>query len=371
LKRPEGQIDFESTFARSPLVEARAPGRVNLIGEHTDYNGGFVLPIATPQSTRVSLAPRSDRVVRVRSVDMEGEEASYSLGAEARRGHWIDYVQGVTAALRWAGVEVGGFDALVESDVPVGAGLSSSAAIEVATLRALREAFGLDLDDVKIALLAQRGENDLVGAPVGVMDPMACSLADTSSALFLDARSLAYELIPFPAAAGLCVIDSGITHDHTAGEYGLRRAECERAAELLGVPQLRDLCLSDLPRAAALPEPLGRRVRHVVSENDRVLKARDALRSGDLSALGSLFDASHRSMRDDYEVSTPEIDVLVEIAQSLPAVYGARLTGGGFGGCVVVLAARAEARAVAERASSEYAARTGRRGTALLPPPAP
>ncbi len=275
IGKARGQTDFQSTFARSPLVEARAPGRVNLIGEHTDYNGGFVLPIATPQSTRVSLAPRSDRVARVRSVEMDGEEASYSLGMEARRGHWIDYVQGVTAALRWAGVEVGGFDALVASDIPVGAGLSSSAAIEVATLRALREAFGLDLDDVRLALLAQRGENDVVGAPVGVMDPMACSLADTSSALFLDARSLAYELVPFPAAAGLCVIDSGITHDHAGGEYRLRRAECERAAELLGLPQLRDLPLSELPRAAALPEPLGRRVRHVVSENDRVLQARE------------------------------------------------------------------------------------------------
>ena len=306
--------------------------------------------------------------MRVLSADMGGEEASYALGQEARRGHWIDYVQGVTAALRWGGFEIGGFDALVVSDVPVGAGLSSSAAIEVATLRALREAFGLQLDDVRLALLAQRGENDLVGAPVGVMDPMASSLADTSSALFLDARSLAFELVPFPAAAGLAVIDSGITHDHAGGEYRLRRAECEEAALLLGVPQLRDLPFFDLPRAQALPEPLGRRVRHVVSENERVLLARDALRAGDLPALGDLFDASHRSMRDDYEVSTPEIDVLVDTARSLPGVHGARLTGGGFGGCVIVLTDRDRARAAAEDAARQYRARTGRAGAVLLPP---
>ena len=370
MDRPEGQTGHEPGSGRAAAVEARAPGRVNIIGEHTDYNDGFVLPIATPQTTRVALAPRGDRTVIVQSSTMGNETATYALGQEARRGHWIDYIQGVTAALRWRGLEIAGFDATIESTVPVGGGLSSSAALEVAALRALRAAFDLPVSDVEIALLAQRGENEVVGAPVGVMDPMASSLAGTETALFLDARSLSYELVPLPAAAGLAVIDSGITHDHAAGEYRVRREECERAAALLGVSSLRDLTVSDLPGVDALPSPLGRRVRHVVRENERVLAAVSALRAGDLPALGELMSGSHASMRDDYEVSLPEIDALVEAACALPEVYGARLTGGGFGGSVVVLSDRSSARSVADRVAARWTrGRGGHVATVLMPPP--
>jgi galactokinase len=365
---------FTELFGRPPETAARAPGRVNLIGEHTDYNGGYVLPMATPQETRIELARRPDREVRVHSnnIGHEARPESYWLGKEARRGQWIDYVQGVTAALAGAGLQPSGFEALIASDVPLGSGLSSSAALEVALLRALRSAFAWTLGDVELALLAQRAENGFVGAPVGVMDPMAVSLADVRNALFLDTRSLAYELVPFPPGADLVILHSGIAHDNARGDYRTRRAECERAAELFGVPQLRDLSPADLPRIEQLPEPLGRRARHVVTENARVLAAVRAMRAGDVGSLGELFYESHRSMRDDFEVSIPEIDLLVDLARKDPAAYGARLTGGGFGGSVVMLAKPGSGRAMAERIARVYRARTGISASVLLPPePAP
>jgi galactokinase len=374
--RPSPALDpaagFQAHFGRAPLLTASAPGRVNLIGEHTDYNGGFVLPTAIPQRTHVALTPRGDSRVRVASANVPGPNGAqtYVLGAETVGRGWLDYVQGITAALRIAGHEIGGFDAYVGSMVPLGSGLSSSAALEVALLRALREAFGLALDDVALALCGQRAENDFVGARVGIMDQMAASLADAGTALFLDTRSLGYERLPLPAAADLMVVDSGVKHAHAAGGYNVRRMECERACALLGVAQLRDVGLADLPRVAALPAPLDRRARHVVTENARVLEAMAALRAGDLAALGALFAASHASQRDDYEVSIPEIDRLVAIATREPAVYGARLTGGGFGGSVVMLARAGAGRAAAERIAAAYAAATGRTPMILLPPAA-
>jgi len=362
---------FRARFGRAPRLVASAPGRVNLIGEHTDYNGGFVLPAAIPQRTGVALAPRDDAWVRVASANVgpaAGGE-TYRLGAEAPGRGWLDYVQGITVALRAAGHAVGGFDAYVASTVPLGSGLSSSAALEVALLRALRAAFALPLDDGVLARLGQRAENDFVGARVGIMDQMAASLADVDTALFLDTRSLAYERVPLPAAAELVVVDSGVKHAHTTGDYNMRRAECERACALLGVPQLRDVGLADLDRLAALPAPLDRRARHVVTENARVLAAVGALKAGDLHALGELFAASHASQRDDYAVSVPETDLLVALAAREPAIYGARLTGGGFGGAVVMLARAGAGRAAAERVAAAYAAETGRAPTILLPPP--
>lgn len=346
-------------------VRADAPGRVNLIGEHTDYSHGFVLPAAIPQRTRVLLAPRADIVVRVASHEI-GEAAAYALGEERRSGRWLDYVQGVTWALREAGHAIWGFDAAIASDVPMGSGLASSAALEVALLRALRAAFGLDLDDVRLALLAQRAESAFVGARVGVMDQMAASLADDRTALFLDTRSLAWERVPLPRGAELVVIDSGVRHDHAAGGYNVRRSECERAATLLGVASLRDAGPDDVARAA-LPDPLSRRARHVVTENARVLEALAAMRAGDLARLGALFDASHESLRDDFEVSVPETDLLVDLARREPEVFGARLTGGGFGGSVVILARTGAGREVAVRVSRGYASHTGTAATTLVP----
>ncbi|MEO8191351.1 MAG: galactokinase [Acidobacteriota bacterium] len=334
-----GSPGFREVFGREPDAAADAPGRVNLIGEHTDYNGGFVLPTAIPQKTRAEIGRRSDRRVRAGSAEVDGGGFSeYHLGQEARRGAWIDYVQGVTAELQRQGLALPGFDLWLRSTVPVGSGLSSSAALEVSVLRALRELAGLSLDDVAIALAGQRAENDLVGAPVGVMDQMASSLAEVGVALFLDTRTLLTERIPISRTAELFVIDSGVRHDHAAGDYRKRRAECEQAARRLGVPELRDFPADRRGELEALPEPLRRRARHVVTENARVIEAVAALKTEDLRGLGRLFNSSHDSERDDFEVSVPAVDAIVNAARGEVGVYGARLTGGGFGGSVVVLA---------------------------------
>jgi galactokinase len=365
------KTSFVDLFGRSPEVRADAPGRVNLIGEHTDYSGGFVLPLAIPQRTRVELAKREEPRVRAWSANFApiepGEIEEYRLGEEEPGHGWIDYVQGITEVLRNEGYVLGGFDLRVESDVPPGSGLSSSAALEVAVLRALREVFHLDLDDVHLALAGQKAENDFVGAPVGIMDQMASNLADETTALFLDTRSLHYEKVPLPAEAELLVIDSGISHRHSTGEYRTRRRECEAAAELLGVPQLRDLGLQDLWRLGTLPEPLDRRARHVITENARVRSAVAALRERDLPRLGKLLDASHESLRNDFEVSLPEIDRLVELAKTEPDVYGARLTGGGFGGSIVAVTRRGAARTAGERTAKRYSEEIGKKATVLVP----
>jgi galactokinase len=289
------------------------------------------------------------------------EPTTYELGREAKRGAWIDYVMGTTAAPAAAGHAIRGFDAVIASNVPIGAGLSSSAALEVALLRALREAFALDLDDVTLAKIGRAAETDFVGAPIGIMDPMAASLADASTALFVDTRTLAFSRFPLPDESEIVVVDSGIAHDHATGEYATRRAECQRAMDLLGVESLRDVI--DPARIDELPEPLRRRARHVVSENARVLEAVECLKTADLDRLGRLLDASHASLRDDFEVSVPAVDRLVEIAQNDPDVFGARMTGGGFGGAIVAFARRGRGRAAAERIVSAY----GPESRALVP----
>jgi galactokinase len=344
---------------------------VNLIGEHTDYNDGYVLPIATPQRTTVHVAARSDRLVRISSANLPPDQATgeYELGEERRRGSWIDYVQGVTKALHDAGCAVSGFDGRIESDVPLGAGLSSSASLEVALVRALTLAFNLRLDEIETARVGHVAETSFVGVPVGIMDQMAASLATADAALFLDTRSLAFERIPLPHSAELMVINSGITHSHASGEYRIRRAECAEAARLLGVSALRDVDPAQLG-TMALPSPLDRRVRHVVTENARVVAMRDALITGDVAEGGRLMNASHDSMRDDFEVSAPAIDRLVELACDQPPVFGARLTGGGFGGCIVALVRSGQGRITAARIVETYAQRSGRTATIMIPPPA-
>jgi len=357
--------DFHALFGRAPSVTESAPGRVNLIGEHTDYNGGFVLPVPLPQRTVVELAPRADRTVRAWSA-ATSERLEYVAGAETAGRGWLDYVQGITATLTGAGHALAGFDLRITSDLPIGAGVSSSAALEIALLRALRAAFDLPLDDLALALVAQGAENAFVGARTGVMDPMAASLGVPGTALFIDTLSLAHESVPLPDGVELVVVESGVSHAHAGGEYNVRREECEEACRLVGVPHLRALAPSDLSRLS-LREPLGRRVRHVVTENARVLAAVEALRTGDGGTLGTLLAASHASLRDDYAVSTPDVDTLVEIAQADTDVLGARLTGGGFGGAVVILARATWGSAVAARVARAYAARTRRRPTVLLP----
>jgi galactokinase len=342
---------------------------VNLIGEHTDYNAGFVLPVANPQRTTVEVAARDDGRVHGWSSQVDEGIGDYRLGGEVRQGDWLDYVRGVTAELRRDGHALRGFDLRVDSTVPMGSGLASSAALEIAVLRALRTLFGLALDDLAMALLAQRAENGLVGAPVGIMDQMAATFADERAALFLDTRSLAYERVSLPSDVELLVIDSGIRHQHAGGEYRARRAQCERACQLLGVEQLRDLSDDDLPRISMLSDPLGRRVRHVVTENQRVLDAREALLRGDLERLGALLRDGHKSLRDDFEVSTPEVDLLVEIANEADGVYGARMTGGGFGGAIVALARPDVSHEAAAKIVRAYSSETGRMGRVISPFP--
>ena len=346
------------------MARADAPGRVNLIGEHTDYNDGLVLPTAIPQRTYVEVTPRTDDRVAVSS---EGyPRVAYRLGAERRSGDWADHVRGVTWALVDSGVDIGGFDARIRSDVPAGAGLSSSAALEVALLRALRDAFSLALDDVPLALLAHRAESDFVGARVGTMDHLAASLAHEREALLIDTRSLAIERVPLPADCGLIVIDSGIAHANVTGGYQARRDECEAAARAMGVGVLREATDAHVAGLASREPVLARRAHHVLSENARVRAFVAALRRADLARCGILLDASHASLRDDFQVSLPEIDDLVALLRTEAGVHGARLVGGGFGGSVLALATRATADAAARRAAERYAASTGRIPRVLL-----
>jgi galactokinase len=357
---------FRGFFGRDPDAIASAPGRVNLIGEHTDYNGGAVLPTVVPQRTTVALARRADRRLVVRTT-LRDACGTFALGDEARRRDWLDYVQGCTWALGEAGHEVPGADVAVASTLPAGSGLSSSAALEVALLRALRELAYLPLDDLALARLAHRAESGFVGAPVGIMDQMAVSLADETTALWLDTRTLETARVPLPRRAELAVVDSGVRHSIAAGDYATRRAECERAAAALGVDQLCTLGLDALDRIARLPAPLDRRARHVVTEHARVGEAVRALRADDVEALGRLFLASHASQRDDYAVSVPEVDAIVELAGREPSVHGARLTGGGFGGSVVLLVDRGRAAEAAARIVAGYAAATGRTAAVMVP----
>jgi galactokinase len=356
---------FEVLFGHASELNAIAHGRVNLIGEHTDYNDGFVLPTPIPQRTEVALARRSDDLVRAFSTEFAADPINaradileYRLGHEVKRDEWIDYVQGVTKVLRAAGIQITGFEVRIASDVPVGGGLSSSAALEVALLRALKGAFELDIEPTELARYGQRVETEFIGAPIGIMDQMSASLGVVGEALFIDTRTLDYERIALPRDVDLVVISSGIAHAHGTGEYRARRKECDEAARALGVEKLRDADLLMIERAKDLPAPLDRRARHVVSENERVLESVRALRRGDSVRLGELFYGSQASMRDDFEISIPEIDLMIDLAASQREVFGARMTGGGFGGSIVVLARKGTGREVGRRIAEAYRAAT-------------
>jgi galactokinase len=320
-----------------------APGRVNLLGEHTDYNDGFVLPAAIPQRTRVELERRSDGFV----LHALGRSTPFSLEVPPA-DQSAKYVYGCIRELQALGVAVPPLEVRVSSEVPMGVGLSSSAALEVATLRALRECTNATLDDVELARLAQSAEIRHAGVNCGIMDQMASSLAAPGRMLFLDTRTLERRLLALPAGSAIAVIDSGVARSLASSEYNVRRTQCEQAARLLHVRALRDVPHEE--RLGALSEPLRRRARHVVSENRRVLDALEA----DAATFGRLMDESHRSLSEDYEVSTPQLDELVRRLQEQPAVYGARLTGAGFGGACVALCRAGEARVAAEAALARY-----------------
>ncbi len=321
------------------VVEAHgeAPGRVNLIGEHTDYNDGFVLPTTLPLKTRVAASRRQDNIAELISEESDPVSVTFVIGEEDVALSWGDYVKGAVVALRRAGVAIGGFTARISSEVPRGAGLSSSAALVVAVLRALRALFRLTLDDLAIGRLAHEAETTFVGVPVGVMDPLAASLGRPGVALFVDTRSMDIEHVAIPAS-DLVVVDSGVHHAHRGGEYAARRAECEIAARALGVSSLREATEEMVAKSEALFGRLRRRARHVVSENLRVLAAVSALKRGDLRRVGELFYESHESLRADFEVTVDAVDALVWGTLDDDRVYGARMTGGGFGGAVIALA---------------------------------
>ena len=316
----------------------RAPGRLNLIGEHTDYNDGFVLPFALPYGTTATVGPRTDGALVLRSAQRGDSDPVPVAGLEPGTVEgWAAYAAGVVWALREAGHDVGGgFDVTVDGDVPEGAGLSSSAALECSVVSALDDLLGLGLAARDRALLAQRAENDFVGMPSGVMDQMASVLCTPAHALFLDCRSLEAEQVPLDlAAAGLAIVlmDSRAPHQLTDGAYAERRRACEDAARTLGVAALRDATEADLDRLEGTPL---RRARHVVTENARVLEAVAALRDGRTAEVGPLLSASHASMRDDFEITVPRVDLIAATAEEAGAL-GARMTGGGFGGCVLAL----------------------------------
>jgi galactokinase len=323
---------------------AEAPGRVNLIGEHTDYHHGYVLPTPIPQRTRVRLRARRDRRVRVSSTVSMGKAEEYVLGEETPGRGWLDYVQGVTTILLRHTGTLDGFDLEIDSSVPVGAGVSSSAALEISVLRGLRQLFGLPLDDLALARIGQAAEVEFVGAPVGIMDQMACSLGRDGEALFIDTRTLTIQRVPLPPSLAIVVIDSGVTHAHASGEYVTRRRESFEAAALLGVRHLRDVNASMLTQLSALPDVLARRARHIVT---------------------------HASMKHDYEITTPEVDALVDLAVRDPDVIGARLTGGGFGGAVVMLVKAGTAPTASARICGAYRRVSGRDGTVLVPKDSP
>lgn len=351
------------------VVEADAPGRVNLIGEHTDYHDGYVLPTIIPQRTRVHLIGRDDQRVLASSAGHARQWQDYTVGDERPGRGWLDYVQGVTAILGRSGERVPGFDVHIASDIPVGAGVSSSAALTVSLLRGLRILMDLHIDDVALATLAQAAETDFVGAPVGIMDPLVCSLGRQNEALFVDTRTLDIERIPLPSSIEVVVIDSGVKHEHANGEYITRRRESFEAGRLLGVQYLRDVDRHVWStQLASLPPTLARRARHVITENHRVLSAVDALKASDAVRLGQLMADSHVSMRDDYEISTPDVDALVAIGQQYSDIYGGRMTGGGFGGAVLFLARAGAGLPAARVIRDEYIQQRHRQGVVLVPP---
>lgn len=342
--RDDVALRFAELYGYEPAGIWSAPGRVNLIGEHTDYNEGFVLPFGINRRTVVALGLRDDGIIRVGS-EFADEVAMIPL-AELAVGvvsGWAAYPLGVAWALGEFGADlaaVPGVDLYIESTVPVGAGLSSSAAIESAVALALNDVWQLGFDRWMLARVGRRAENQMVGAPTGIMDQSASLLGREDSAVFLDCRSLESEVVDLGfAAAGLAllIIDTGVAHDHATGGYAERRASCEAGARLLGVSALRDLSVDDLPRAKELlNDETFRRVRHVVTENQRVLDTVRTLRESGPTAIGELLDASHVSMRDDFEISVPELNLAVETAQANGAI-GARMTGGGFGGSAIAL----------------------------------
>jgi galactokinase len=358
---------FARLFGASPRIY-QAPGRVNLIGEHTDYNDGFVMPAAVGFSTWAAAAPRRDRQLFVQSENFH-EQAEFSLDQLPDRPshHWSDYVIGVAEMLEESGFRLPGANLLLEGNVPQGAGLSSSASLEVAVCFALLGLLDVKMEPANIARLCQRAENEFVGARCGIMDQFISVHGKRDHALRLDCRSLEYALLPLPRDARLVISNTMVRHSVAHSEYNQRRAECEAgvkaiAKHLPSVKTLRDIKYPEfLAVSDELPEVILRRCRHVISENERVLQAGRALESGDLEQFGALMRKSHESLRDDFQVSCPELDLMVELGSQIPGVYGARMTGGGFGGCTVNLVREDSVEAFVPKVAAAYEKATGQK----------
>lgn len=363
MRAQQVRAGFVELYGTEPEGVWSAPGRVNLIGEHTDYNDGFVMPFALPHTAVAAVSRRADGVLRLHSADIEDGVAELrldDLAPESDRA-WTAYPAGVVWALREAGHAVTGADIHLSSTVPSGAGLSSSAALEVVVALALNDLFELGLQRWQLARLCQRAENVYVGAPTGIMDQTASACCEEGHALFLDTRDLSQKQIPFDLAAEgmrLLVVDTRVKHSHSEGEYGKRRAGCERGAALLGVDALRDIPYADLDAALARlgdDEEAVRLVRHVVTEDERVEKVVDLLESGETRAIGPVLVAGHASLRDDFRISCPELDLVVDTAMSAGAL-GSRMTGGGFGGSAIVLADVADVDTITKAVEEAFAA---------------
>ena len=355
---------YRHQFGTAPALVAYAPGRVNLIGEHTDYNGGFVLPAAIDFGTAVAAGRRDDQRVRVVALDFGQETDEFESGVDIPFNSelmWSNYVRGVVQVLRAAGHRVDGVDLVISGDVPQGAGLSSSASLEMALIEALRTLFDLAIDTKAMALLGQAAENRFVGINCGVMDQMISANGQKDHALLIDCHSNDFEQIPVPADLRILIVNSNRQRGLVDSAYNERRAQCEAAAGSFGVALLRQVNEADFARHQDRLEPLVRkRARHVITENERTLLATEAFRQGDMATLGRLMAASHTSMREDFEITVPEIDYLVTLLQGVTGdAGGARMTGGGFGGCVVAVMPQALIPAAIEAVEANYETKTG------------
>jgi galactokinase len=358
------RAQFEAAFPRSANRDVRifrAPGRVNLIGEHTDYNEGFVMPGAIAFEHRAAVSANDSGALTIKDVQ-EAQSHTFRIDDPdpKPRHDWTDYVRGVQIQLSRLGCRIPGADLLIEGHVPLGAGLSSSAALEVASALALLHACGRSLDARSVAQLCQRAENEFVGARCGIMDQFSSISGRAGHAILLDCRSLEASYVPLPDSVALVICNTMVRHSIAAGEYNQRRAECERCVEYFkskrdGIAALRDVTEEDLKQyGSGLPKTLLRRARHIVTEDDRVLKAARAFETDDLRAVGELMYRSHASLRDDYEVSCPELNVMVDLAAGVPGTYGSRMTGGGFGGCSVSLVERGAVEQFTKEVAAGY-----------------
>jgi galactokinase len=358
---------FQQLYGESPAFIIRAPGRVNLIGEHTDYNDGFVLPMAIDRAAWIALRHRADGRVVLHSLDfddtLEAELAHLQQSSPdpgEREQSWGEYIKGVAWALQEAGYALQGWEGVVSGDVPIGAGLSSSAALEMAVARTFAAVSAIEWDAPRMALLGQRAENAWVGVNSGIMDQMISATGEAGHALLIDCRSLETRSAPLPSDTKVVVLDTSTRRGLVGSAYNERREQCETAARFFGVSALRDVSTDDFEaRADELDDVTRRRARHVVTENERTLQAADAMQQGDAARLGHLMNESHRSLRDDFEVSSAALNTIVEIAQGQETCYGARMTGAGFGGCAVALVRAPAAHDFAQSVAAQYNDATG------------